>query len=177
MTKTERFELRLRPNIPAEAELLAELDALDGVYGGKTELLRECLRRGFTALNAAVEAQPSGATEEEVLDHLASVFPSGEYSYRIGKLFVDARAAIKNEKAADDPVGKVHPPVSVNSSTTESNSKTQEEQEAPASESASAPTQRDEDPEAEGTGEIKQRPNWSRFRGLAGSGDVKSGEK
>ncbi|CAM3663180.1 hypothetical protein BOFL111202_17615 [Bordetella flabilis] len=92
--KKERFEIRLRANIAAEADLLAELEARDGVYGGKTELLRECLRRGFVALRTAVDKQPADATEESILDALASTFPTGEYSYRIGKLYLDAREAV-----------------------------------------------------------------------------------
>lgn len=179
-TKTERFELRLRPNIPAEAKLLAELDALDGVYGGKTELLRECLRRGFTALNAAVEAQPSEATEEEILDHLASIFPSGEYSYRIGKLFVDARAMLKAEKVPDEPAAKAQAPVLAEPSLPQENSAHAEEAHSVhVSQDATATPQKSqaEGPVVEDVGETKPPVNWSRFRGLAGSGDVKSGGK
>lgn len=177
-TKTERFELRLRPNIPAEADLLAELDALDGVYGGKTELLRECLRRGFTALNAAVETQPAAATEEEVLDHLASVFPSGEYSYRIGKLFVDARAVLRDGKGADLPVHKTQAPAQPVESSLAYSDPAQEEQVPQENQGGGALA----DPPGPGNpvgdreAESRPRPNWARFRGLAGSGDVKSGE-
>lgn len=174
-TKTERFELRLRPNIPAEAKLLTELDALDGVYGGKTELLRECLRRGFTSLNAAVEAQLPEATEEEVLGHLASVFPSGEYSYRIGKLFLDARDTLRAEKELDEPGSKVNATVQPLQAQ-ESSASVEVASSVQAGEGAtSTPQESLAEGQATGdvAGEAKPAVNWKRFRGLAGSGDVK----
>jgi len=108
-TKIERFELRLRPNIAAESALLDALEEKDGIYGGKTELLRECLRRGFIALGEVVDAQPDTASEEAVLNALAARFHGGEYSYRVGKLFLDARAAVGAEASGAAPVAEQRP--------------------------------------------------------------------
>ena len=104
-SKIERFELRLRPNITVEAALIDQLDRQDGIYGGKTQLLRECLRRGFVALGDAVAAQPATASEEAVLNALASKFQASEYSYRVGKLFLDAKGAVE-EGSPSAPVSE-----------------------------------------------------------------------
>jgi len=165
-TKTERFELRLRPNIAAEAALLSELEAQDGVYGGKTELLRECLRRGFTALGAAVDSLPADATEEDILNALASTFAAGGYSYRIGKLFLDARAAISQGAAT----GSATP-----QSLVEAKAKGEAAQAPVAPPMAPAePVQAPQEPTPP-----KARPamDWSKLRHIAGSGDAESEKK
>lgn len=100
--KIERFELRLRPNIAAESALLASLEAKDGVYGGKTELLRECVRRGYLALLEMRSKLPQDAPEDDILKAFAAEFSASGYSYRIGKLFLDAIDAVSNVSVQSD---------------------------------------------------------------------------
>ncbi|WP_323025710.1 hypothetical protein [Castellaniella sp.] len=150
--KTERFELLLRPNIPAEAALLDELESLKGVYGGKTGLLRECLRRGFAALSAAADACHEQASEEEILNAFSAKFSAGEYSYRIGKLFLDARAEMKANPARGAAAGEGRVPV-------------------PVVPEASPPTPEPQpDAPQETQQQAQKRPvaDWSRFRNVAG---------
>lgn len=166
--KTERFELRLRANIPAEAALLAELDAQNGVYGGKTELLRECLRRGFTALGAAVDAQPAQATEKDILDALASQFPTGAYSYRIGKLFIDAKAAVA--KAVENPVPlRGEPVVDAPGSSPVAPVALAAPDPVPVSPSSAQQTSQESHPEEPRA--ARPAADWARLRRIAGSGD------
>ncbi len=152
--KTERFELLLRPNIAAEAALLAELEALKGIYGGKTKLLRECLRRGLVALSAGVDACPEQATEDEILNALASEFRSGEYSYRIGKLFLDARAELKAAATRIPASAPTPAAVAAVSQHVDERPPAAVQPPAPVQEAASQPP---------------ARRDWSRFRGVAGS--------
>lgn len=169
-TKTERFELRLRPNIPAEIGLLNELEQRDGVYGAKTELLRECLRRGFTALGAAVDSHPEGASEEVILASLASSFHSGEYSYRIGKLFLDAREDIVKEAEPGNTQPASTTEVEGNAERLTPPTQTQ-------SQPTAEPTLKDESASEVADSPVKSQTNWNRFRRVAGSGDDETGQE
>ena len=106
--KIERFELRLRPHLAAEAALLDSLEAREDVYGGKTELLRECVRRGYLALLETRAKLPTDASEDDILKAFAAEFSASGYSYRIGKLFLDAIGTVNNASAqSDDRPGEV----------------------------------------------------------------------
>jgi|GEM_PF-3801036 len=177
--KLERLEVRLRPKNPAEQELIESLEAQDGIYGGKNELMRECLRRGYTALKQKME-RLSGTGDEvardevATLDALAQTFASGEYGYRVVKTYLDARNHTKagsdghpSDKVvavsvAADPVQTVAgPPSAVPVAP--------EVQQQAAQPAAPVP--------ADGAGEgTPKRVDWSRMRGLAGSGGGDGGE-
>lgn len=174
--KTERFELRLRPNIPAEAALLSELEAQNGVYGGKTELLRECLRRGFTALGAAVDALPQHATEEEILDALASQFQAGEYSYRIGKLFLDARALVA-EQAKNSPMPSSRSGSAAAKPVDTPAPRPEAHESAALTDLASSVQPAPENQPAVAPSAARPAADWARLRGIAGSGDGSSEKK
>lgn len=108
--KLERLEVRLRPKNSAEMELIEALEAQDGNYGGKNELMRECLRRGYTALKQKMESLSGEGDEIAALDALAQAFASGDYGYRVVKTYLNSR---NQHSPAALPVEKVVPPSNV----------------------------------------------------------------
>ncbi|AYK20534.1 hypothetical protein [Aeromonas veronii] len=68
--------------------------------------MRECLRRGYTALKQKMESLSGTGDEVATLDALAQTFASGEYGYRVVKTYLDAR---NQAKAGSDghPADKV----------------------------------------------------------------------
>lgn len=69
--KLERLEARLRPRTPLSKKHRG-LEAQDGIYGGKNELMRECLRRGYAALKQKMESLSGTGDEVATLDTLAA---------------------------------------------------------------------------------------------------------
>lgn len=173
--KLERLEVRLRPMNPAEAELIDALEEKGSVYGGKNELMRECLRRGYTALKQKMENLSVSGDEVATLDALAQTFASGEYGYRVVKTYLDARShansgpidsrhkAVETTAAAApvapvapvEPVEPVEPPVAT----------------PPPSVVVSSAME----PSAPAEQGGKRKVDWSRMRGLAGVGGDESG--
>ncbi|MCB3688311.1 hypothetical protein D7249_25065 [Stutzerimonas stutzeri] len=197
--KLERLEVRLRPKNPAEQELIEALEAQDGIYGGKNELMRECLRRGYTALKQKMESLSGTGDEVATLDALAQTFASGEYGYRVVKTYLDARNHAKagsdgqpSDKVvaasvAADPVQTVaEPPSAVPVAPEVQQQAAQAALDAVVADVA--PAQAPQQPEqaeqpaapvpADGAGEgaPKRKVDWSRMRGLAGSGGGEGGE-
>lgn len=200
--KLERLEVRLRPKIPAEQELIQALEAQDGIYGGMNELMRECLRRGYMTLKQKMESLSGAGDEVATLDALAQTFASGEYGYRVVKTYLDARSLAKaraeghqaaSEKSLVAPSAVV-PAQEAAESVAESPLPASEEPE-PLSVSSEVQQQAvldtavaggaqavvaPEQPGAKdvgsvpsaslGEGVIKRKVDWSRMRGLAGSG-------
>jgi len=95
--KLERFEVRLRPKNPAEKALIDALDSQDGIYGGKNELMRECLCRGYMTLKQKMESLANSGDEMTTLDVLAQTFANGEYGYRVVKTYLNVRDQVKAE--------------------------------------------------------------------------------
>jgi len=144
----ERLEVRLRPTHPAEKELIEALETQSGLYGSKTELMRDCLRRGYIALQRQVENLSEAGSEVAALDALAQTFASGQYGYRVIKTYLEAKAT-GNSSVPQASAAPPAPPATV------------EPLAVPL-----APQTTDE-----GTGDAsgpKSGPNWSRFRGVAG---------
>lgn len=181
--KPERLEVRLRPNNSAEKELIEALDAQDGNHGGKSDLMRECLRIGYATLKNRMKNLSGQGDEIAALDALAQAFSSGEYGYRIVKTYLNAKnkhgsVAAKNQEAPHKMMDmEVTPLVS---STV-----------ASASDQLASTLDANQNSEYE---EIKQENSsiievsiaavdnpkkavkavdWSKMRGLAGSGDSK----
>lgn len=164
--KLERLEVRLRPMNPAEAELIDALEEKDGIYGGKNELMRECLRRGYTALKQKMENLSVSGDEVATLDALAQTFASGEYGYRVVKTYLDARShakapAVTQHKPSEPPVVVPAVPVAPVEVLIE-----RAQPSAPIAASADAGQ----------SAEAGARPkvDWSRMRGLAGVGSKES---
>lgn len=190
--KLERLEVRLRPKNHAEQELIEALEAQDGIYGGKNELMRECLRRGYTVLKQKMESLSGTGDEVATFDALAQTFASGEYGYRVVKTYLNAHNQEKagsdgqpSDKviaapAAADPVQTVAEPPSTASSAPEVQQQaTQVALDAVVTDVAPAQASRQleqaEQPAAPvpadraGEGASKRKVDWSRMRGLAGS--------
>jgi hypothetical protein len=168
--KLERLEVRLRPKNPIEQELIEFLKAQDGIYGGKNELMRECLRRGYTALKQKVERLPGTGDEVSMLDALAQTFASGEYGYRVVKIYLDARNQAKAGSNVQPSDGAVTASVATNLVQTAT-----EPPEPPSGVPMSPPAHSPEQPDAPafaggaGEGAPKRKVDWTRMRGLAGS--------
>lgn len=93
-----RIELRLREAMPQESEVIGVLQSYSGIYGKKTEFIRDCLRRGYNALcKEADRLLQEGKNESELIDHMTNF--SGA-DYRLMKLFLDNRIGLdrRNEK-------------------------------------------------------------------------------
>ncbi len=155
---TERFDVRLRVKDPAERELI---DALEGaaVYGGKNELMRECLRRGFLLLKQTMEHIP-GDDEVRALDALAQAFVSGDYSYRLVKVFLAARNRVAGDQEARGVQGGPSPAVV--------QEQTPEPVQTPVALPA-VPVGQESSPVVAADGG-ERRVDWRRMRGIAGTG-------
>ncbi len=185
--KLERLEVRLRPKNPAEQELIMALEAQDGIYGGKNELMRECLRRGYAALKQTIERLSSAGDEIATLDAMAQTVESGEYGYRIIKTYLDAQnqakagsdghhaGKVSAAPIAAGPVQSAAQPPSIMTEVLEAQQptvKTALDTEAPKQPelpAGPAPTT------SEGEDAPKRKVDWSRMRGLAGSGGGQDG--
>ncbi|MEP9781237.1 hypothetical protein [Xanthomonas euvesicatoria] len=183
----KRLELRLRDKVPAERELIEALDERDGQYGGRNELMRECLQRGYGVLVRKVKeldkATESG-NEMATLDALARAFDN-EYSYRVVRTFLKAirhrqAATSALEQAQEATPAPVQAPVDapVEERKTEpppapSSDPGVVEPQEDADTSAGSETAADAEQQAapEAAPGSKPKPNWGRFKGLAGSGD------
>ncbi|HHZ23900.1 TPA: hypothetical protein HH296_15930 [Xanthomonas vasicola pv. zeae] len=183
----KRLELRLRDKVPAERELIEALDERDGQYGGRNELMRECLQRGYGVLVRKVQeldkATESG-NEMATLDALARAFDN-EYSYRVVRTFLKAirhrqAATSALEQAQEATPAPVQAPVDapVEERKTEpppapSSDPGVVEPQEDADTSAGSETAADAEQRAapEAAPGSKPKPNWGRFKGLAGSGD------
>lgn len=184
----KRLEVRLRDKVPAERELIEALDERDGQYGGRNELMRECLQRGYGVLVRKVEeldkATESG-NEMATLDALARAFDN-EYSYRVVRTFLKAirhrQAAASAPEQAQEATPAPATPAPVQAPVEER--KTEQapepspdpgvvEPQEDADTSAGAETAADAEQQAapETAPGSKPKPNWGRFKGLAGSGD------
>lgn len=178
----KRLEVRLRDKVPAERELIEALDERDGQYGGRNELMRECLQRGYGVLVRKVEeldkATESG-NEMATLDALARAFDN-EYSYRVVRTFLKAIRHRQAAASAPEQAQEATPaPAPVQAPVEE---RKPEQVPAPppdpgvvepqedADTSAGAETAADAEQQEAAPGP-KPKPNWGRFKGLAGSGD------
>lgn len=179
----KRFEVRLRDKVRAERELNEALDERDGQYGGRNDLMRECLQRGYSVLVRKVEeldkATESG-NEMAMLDALARAFDN-EYSYRVVRTFLSAirhrqaapSAPVQAQEAMPAPVQapvEEHKPEQAPMPSPDLGVvEPQEEADTPAGTETAADAQRQA--AAEAVPGSKPKPNWGRFKGLAGSGD------
>lgn len=155
---TERFDVRLRVKDPAERELI---DALEGsaVYGGKNELMRECLRRGFLLLKQTMEHIPSD-DEVRALDALAQAFVSGDYSYRLVKVFLAARSRVAGNQETRGVQGGPSPAVV--------QEQAPEPVQTPVAHLSAVPVEQESSPVLTDGGD--RRVDWRRMRGIAGTG-------
>lgn len=87
----ERLEVRLRPNIAEENELIEALAELDGKYGAKNELMRQCVMRGFLLLKQKMQSVSGSESEVGAIDALAHAISGGEVGYRAVKTYLHAR--------------------------------------------------------------------------------------
>ncbi|MGS0567153.1 hypothetical protein [Xanthomonas oryzae] len=177
----KRLEVRLRDKVPAERELIEALDERDGQYGGRNELMRECLQRGYGVLVRKVEeldkATESG-NEMATLDALARAFDN-EYSYRVVRTVLKAirhrqPAASAPEQAQEATSAPVQAPVEERKTeppAAPSSDPGVVEPQEDADTSAGAETAADAEQQAAPGSKPKPKPNWGRFKGLAGSGD------
>lgn len=92
--KLERLEVRLRPNIAAENELIEALAEQDGIYGAKNELMRQCVIRGFLLLKQKMQSVSGSEDEVGAIDALAQAIVGGEYGYRVIKTYLHARQQV-----------------------------------------------------------------------------------
>lgn len=189
--KLERLEVRLRPKNSAEMELIEALEAQDGNYGGKNELMRECLRRGYTALKQKMESLSGEGDEIAALDALAQAFASGDYGYRVVKTYLNSRnqhssTALPVQKTAPMPDVNVVMPLAAPVVAPVQIEPTQEVSPAvvdalisvaePLVSSATALEEEVLSPIETASVEVpSERPkrsvDWTKMRGLAGSGD------
>lgn len=174
--KLERLEVRLRPGIKAEKEVIDALEAPGAAYGKKNELMRECLRRGYNALRKKAQSLvDDGSDEITILDALAQTFSCGDY--RVMKTYLDASANVHVSGVLASDVlipssSKVVTTASLQDIATETLAVVAREV---LLEGKALPS-----PIEEATAEVKAtevsadrvpaRPDWSRMRGLAGSG-------
>jgi len=157
--KLERLEVRLRPKNPAEQALIEALEAQDGIYGGKNELMRESLLRGYSVLKQKMESLSGSTDEVATHDVLAQTFASGEYGYRVVRTYLDARNQAKAGSNGQPSDKVVAAPAAADLVQTV------------VGPSSTAPVPAD----GAGEGAPKRKVDWSRMRGLAGSGGGEDG--
>lgn len=163
MMKLERFEVRLRPKNPAEQELIEALDAQGGIYGGKNDLMRECLRRGYAAIKQKMESMPGTGGEVETIVALAQDFVRSEYGYRAVKTYLNVRNQAKAGSAGQSSGKVIAAPAAADPAQTVVAPPPQQPEQAEHL-AAQAPD--------EGAVEVatKRKVDWSRMRWLASSG-------
>ena len=161
--KLERHEVRLRPKYPAEAELIAALAAQSETYGGKNELMRQCLVRGYLLFKQKMEAMSATGTEVAALDALAQAEMSGDYGYRVIKTYLGAKAgssAALLTAPTEQPSGVRSAPLA------------EPEAETPGP-ARSVGEKGVSTPILEVLPDTQKKNQWGRFRGIAGSGGAK----
>ncbi|KPY55642.1 hypothetical protein [Pseudomonas amygdali] len=104
--KLERLEIRLRPGVAGESEMITALAELDGMYGGKNELMRRCVFQGYLMLKQKMQSVSGSGNEVEAIDRLAHAILGSEYDYRVIKTYLHARQAIAETEQAQG-AGKV----------------------------------------------------------------------
>lgn len=177
MKPAYRVDVRLQQKNPAEQELIAALDAKDGLYGGKNELMRECLLRGYMILKQKVDGLVLPAGEAAIRDALAGTFSSNEFIYRVIQAYLDTKMV--RDVSEDHPCAGAAPVKDEQSSITQSPPvptaiippTVEQVTSAPAPEPAPV---RIAEPEPEPEPERKddgggRRLDWSKMRGIAGS--------
>lgn len=93
----EKIDLLLRPHNDAEKELIDALEELTGCYGGKNQLMRDCVLRGFMLLKQRIQHLEVD-NKTSTLDVLADAMTSSDgrhYGYRLIKTYMDAAAKTK----------------------------------------------------------------------------------
>jgi len=109
--KLERLEIRLRPGVAGENEMIVALAELDGKYGEKNELVRRCLFQGYLILKQKMQSVSGSGNEIEAIDALAQAIQGSEYDYRVIKTYLHARQAMAETEQANGqsrmkPAGK-----------------------------------------------------------------------
>lgn len=171
--KIERLEVRLRPGIDAEKELIHALEENSRAYGKKSEFMRECLRRGYSALRKEAKGLiDEGSDEITILDALAKAFTVSDY--RVMKTYLDSCADL-NEKYSSESgkvISKKETETSIKDAARElqnvvSRAAHSEEESPPLRNNDASTETKDNDISSE---RVPVRPDWTRMRGLAGSG-------
>jgi len=107
----ERVELRLSASRPAEARLIAQLDALDDEYGAKSDYIKERLMRGFTIIESQMADLLAEPMPLAALDRDAGQLDLGSAHYRVLKVLLQARLSPGEPRApAKRPPAPVRAP-------------------------------------------------------------------
>lgn len=165
------FEVSLRPTVAAEQELIEALKAENaGLRGGITELLRACVHRGYAIVQ---EHAISGMRESDAGVHV-DFAPAGAYRFKLLAMFRAVEVAAEQPRPASAIVRSTASiPVPA----------------APAVAPAAAPviakddaspheppqSEREASTDAASADDAKPKPNWGRFRGIAGFDGPKGG--
>jgi len=156
-TLTGRFPVPLRSSAPAEADLLKELEALKGVYGGINERLREWLLRGLKELEQRTQRAPSASGD--AASALVAVATELNNSVAVSQHFLAMYAlaretvatAPKPRTAQVRPVANPQPPAPPSQATSEA--------------SESSPSS---DIDTESAAVEAPRTSWAHLKGLVG---------
>lgn len=152
-----RFPVPLRSSLPAEADMLQELESLKGVYGAINERVREWLMRGIKELEQRTQQVPSpgGDATRALVAVATELTNSVAISQHLLSMYAQAKetlASAPKPRPAAAPVQ--HAAVSAP---------------APSAPDAIAEPQASVETPADAT-EPQAKPRWGHLKGLVGGG-------
>ena len=147
-----RFDIRLRSNKSDESALIEALEKQSAIYGGKGELLRECLNRGFMAFKQNI-ADANSRDDEAIISALIQSDVMYGLNYRVAKNYLEACRRLTQPESATTAVRAP-------AADTPAHGDTESVKPMPVPQTSTEKTS-------------VKRPDWGRMRELAGS----SGER